>query len=221
MRTSSPLASRQPSITSPTGSGSAAMSRTCSAIAATRPAIERQPVHQRVAQPGLAPGLEIARVGLEDLGRALDQRVRDRLERGVLHAERLALASTREARLARGTLLRDVMSRCRPSLHYRLREHEVVAVDRFLGWPAAAARARPRISDRAPGGARPRSSCRSPCPRAHRRRQRRPRLRRRSPRKPPRSRRAISWCRPHAGPGRRRRRSVPGPGSAWRISATA
>ena len=35
--------------------------------------VEREPVHQRVGQPRLAAGLEIAGVGLEDLGRPLDQ----------------------------------------------------------------------------------------------------------------------------------------------------
>ena len=45
--------------------------------------IQRQPIHQRSGQPGLAPGVEIPGVRLEDLGRALDQSRRDRLERCV------------------------------------------------------------------------------------------------------------------------------------------
>ena len=37
------------------------------AIPATRSVVEPQPVHQRGGQPGLAPGLHVPRVGLEDL----------------------------------------------------------------------------------------------------------------------------------------------------------
>ena len=62
--------------------------------------VEREPVQQRVGQPRLAAGLEVAGVGLEDLRRPLDQLVGDRLERGVLDAGAAALASVRAACLA-------------------------------------------------------------------------------------------------------------------------
>jgi hypothetical protein len=56
--------------------------------------VERQPVHQRGREPGLAAGLEVAGVGLEDLGRALLECVGDAQQRGVLarraHARELA-----------------------------------------------------------------------------------------------------------------------------------
>jgi hypothetical protein len=48
--------------------------------------VEAQAVEQRVAQRGLATGLHVARVGLEDLGRARLQRVGDRVQRRVLGA---------------------------------------------------------------------------------------------------------------------------------------
>ena len=45
---------------------------------------QSEPVQQRTGQAVLAAALEIAGVGLEYLGRAVDQRCRDRLEDGVL-----------------------------------------------------------------------------------------------------------------------------------------
>ena len=71
-------------MTSPTGSGSAAIERTPAAIPATRVCVEREPVEQRRRQPVLAPGLHVARVGLEDLRRPRLERVGDRVQRGVL-----------------------------------------------------------------------------------------------------------------------------------------
>ena len=47
-------------------------------------AVEREPVHQRVGEPRLAARLEVAGVGLEDLGRARLERVGDREQRAVL-----------------------------------------------------------------------------------------------------------------------------------------
>ena len=61
--------------------------------------VEREAIHQRARQPGLAPRLEVARVGLEDLGRARLERVGHRQQRGVLRAESI-VASARAARLA-------------------------------------------------------------------------------------------------------------------------
>ena len=84
LRICRPLAKREPSITSPTGSGSATISRTPRAIAAIRPRVEREAVQQRGREAGLAAGLEVARVGLEDLGRACLERVGDREQRAVL-----------------------------------------------------------------------------------------------------------------------------------------
>ena len=65
--------------------------------------IEREPVHQRVGEPGLAPGLEVARVGLEDLRRALLERVGDAQQRRVLDrgAHRARARATRPGRRGR------------------------------------------------------------------------------------------------------------------------
>ena len=84
MRTSRPLGSRLPSTTSPTGSGSAAIARVPAAIAGDPRRVEREPVEQRRAQAAGAARLHVARVGLDDLVGARDQRVGDRLQRGVL-----------------------------------------------------------------------------------------------------------------------------------------
>ena len=46
--------------------------------------VEREAVEQRLADRGLAPGVHVELVGGQDLGCALDQRVRDREQRGVL-----------------------------------------------------------------------------------------------------------------------------------------
>ena len=50
--------------------------------------IQQQPVQQRVGEPRLAPGLQIPRVGLEDLDRPRLQRIGDRQQRGVLLGRR-------------------------------------------------------------------------------------------------------------------------------------
>ena len=79
------VGSRSPSITSPTGSGSAATARAPSAIAGERARVERAAGPSAPSPRSFgAAGLEVARVGLEDLRRARDQRVRDRVQRRVL-----------------------------------------------------------------------------------------------------------------------------------------
>src|SRR3954451_242338 len=92
-RTSSPLGSRKPSMTSPTGSGSAAIERVAAATAARAgragapggPRVgERGAVEERGRQAVLAAGLHVARVRLEDLRRPGLERVRDRVQRAVL-----------------------------------------------------------------------------------------------------------------------------------------
>ena len=48
--------------------------------------VEPEPVEQRLAQPRLGARLHVTRVGLEDLRRALLERVRDCLQRGIARA---------------------------------------------------------------------------------------------------------------------------------------
>ena len=75
------------------------------AIAAIRAGVERQPVHQRAREARLAPGLEVARVGLQDLRRARLERVGDRAAARasfVAAVERRQRARRRPARRGRG-----------------------------------------------------------------------------------------------------------------------
>ena len=67
--------------TSPTGSGSAAIVAHAGGDRRDAALVERQPVQQRGREPGLAAGLQVARVGLEDLRRPRLERVGDRVQR--------------------------------------------------------------------------------------------------------------------------------------------
>ena len=69
---------------------------------ASRSSVELQPVEQRGVEPGLLARLHVARVRLEDLVRALLERVGHRLERGVLGARCRAWRAARGARFACG-----------------------------------------------------------------------------------------------------------------------
>ena len=97
--------------------------------------VERQAVEQRVADAGGAAGLHVARVRLDDLVGAGDQRVGDRLQRGVLRVgvqrrQRACGGARRQA---------DVGDRAGRSRHGEKgtpgasAQHEVVAVDRLVG----------------------------------------------------------------------------------------
>ena len=85
-------------MTSPTGSGSAAIVRTPAAIAAIRSGVSVSRSSSALESPGLLARLQIAGVGLEDLVGAGDQRRGNRLQRRVLDRR----GSGRE--LARGEL---------------------------------------------------------------------------------------------------------------------
>ena len=223
LRISRPFGRRKPSITSPTGSGSAAIARTPAAIAAIRRSSSVEPVEQRRRQAGLAAGLDVgARWPRGSRRVARLERGGDRLERGVLDRRcRASRARARRAGAARADLRRPMPWRS-PSRRRRLREDEVVAVDGLVARPAAASsrtsadcqpRGAPQIGRRVvadpladqPAGVR-------------RPRRRRPRRTRRAPR---RRRPAAGSCplRAARAPRRRRRRSCPG--SASRTAATA
>ena len=117
-------------MTSPTGSGSAAIARTASAMPESRVGVEREPVHQRVGEAVLAPRVEVAGVGLEDLGRALLERAGDAQQRRVLgrgahRGEHAGGRAGGQAGVGDGG--------GRDGHGKSLGQHEVVPVDCFLG----------------------------------------------------------------------------------------
>ena len=138
-----------PSSTSPTGSGRATMSRTPRGHPRDPVLVEREPVHQRGGEPGLAPGLEVARVGLQDLRRPRLERVGDREQRPVLRAG-VERGEHPRSGLRRPADLGDGLGRDGHAAKSRASsgpprgpsgEHEVVPVDRLVG------RARQHLAD--------------------------------------------------------------------------
>ena len=92
--------------------------------------VEREPVHQRVGEAVLAPGVEVAGVGLEDLGRALlellgDAQQRRVLGRGAHRGEHARGRAGGQAGVGDG-------GGC-DGHGKSLGQHEVVPVDCFLG----------------------------------------------------------------------------------------
>ena len=83
-RSCSPLGSREPRTTSPTGSGRATSWRSAAATPATRPASSRSRSRTDSGVPSAARGLDVGGVGGQHLVGALDQRVGHRRQRGVL-----------------------------------------------------------------------------------------------------------------------------------------
>ena len=73
-------------MTSPTGSGSAAIGAHAVGHRLHAPLVERQAIEQRGVEPARPAGLHVAGVGLEDLRRPRLERVGDRVQRGVLGA---------------------------------------------------------------------------------------------------------------------------------------
>ena len=77
LRSSTPLSRRQPSTSSPTGSGSAATSRTAASTSREPVLVQEQPVDQRVGQAVLARQADVLVVLGQDLGGAPPQGVGD------------------------------------------------------------------------------------------------------------------------------------------------
>ena len=88
------------STTSPTGSGSAAISRTPSAIAATRPASSVRRSRSASSRPGGALVGQVGGVRLEDLAAALAEQLGERARSAASLVAAGAIASSRDARFA-------------------------------------------------------------------------------------------------------------------------
>ena len=178
--------------------------------------VEREPVHQRVADSPTRARLR----GRGRWPRGSPASARS-APSAIASSARVLDAGRQRRELRRGALGggADVGDGCRDDgghRSHRLREHEVVPVDRLVGGP------RQQLAD--VGGLQPshppqlgRRVVADPLADQLARRGRpRPRRRRRTRRRPRRSRPAAGSCRPRAARAPRRRRRAPARASAWR-----
>src|SRR4051795_5165652 len=132
LRTSSPFGSRNPSMTSPTGSRSVAMSRTWAAIAPTRASSSIRRSSSAALRPASRPA-SMSRALASTISSTRAASASAIACRAASFAAVSSDASRRAA--ARAATHTSVTDRAATAMERRLGEHEIVAVDRFLGRP--------------------------------------------------------------------------------------